>query len=168
MKLFRNTFFYTLLSGLIFIITSQFILAQDVNTVEPDTLVAIPQTIALADISIESGEGFITTKKTAESLISDEQLNQIQINTDSILARIDSLLEIENNIDFSPSNIRFLDNRQMYWYDKQNEVESSKSTLANIIRNLDEIKYELEDKIEVWKNTKELIKEEEKRNQPQV
>ena len=121
MKLFRNTSSTALIVGLFFVICSQSAVNQDLSAASTDTAIVIPETIALADISIASGEDFITTKKIVESLITYEQLDQIQINTDSILSRIDSLLNIEANVDFSSTNIRFLDNRQMYWYDKQKE-----------------------------------------------
>lgn len=135
--------------------------AQEAEEVPVDSAAVVPQTIALADISIESGEGFITTQKIAESLIPNEQLDLLQINADSILYRIDSLLQLDANTDFSSSNIRFLDNIQMFWYDQKKKVDNLKSSLASVVQNLDEIKYELEDKIEVWENTKTLIKEEE-------
>ena len=161
----KSSFFYfqliVVLFGISFFFNARITYAQETEIIPIDTTQANPETIALADISIESGEGFITTKKIVESLIPNEQLDQLQINTDSILYRIDSLLRYDANTNFSSTNIRFLDNRQMFWYDQQSEVDNLKSTLASIVHELDEIKYELEDKIELWGNTKALIEEEE-------
>lgn len=161
MRSIKFFFYCALLCIFQFIFILQFLSAQETKISPNDSTIVIPKTIALADVSIESGEDFITTKRIKESLIPNEQLDQIQLNTDSILSRIDSLLNADADNDFSSFNIRFLDNRQMYWYDKQSEVDNLKSSLASIVRKLDEIKYEMENKIEVWGNTKALIEEEE-------
>ena len=134
--------------------------AQEAEIIPIDTSQAKPETIALADISIKSGEVTISTKRIVESLIPDEQLDQLQHNTDSIMARIDSLLTIDSKADFSATNIRFLNNKMVFWYDQKSKVENEKSSLSGIVHQLDETKYDLEDKIEVWKNTKALTEEE--------
>ncbi len=135
--------------------------AQDADIVPVDSTQSVPKTIALADISIKSGEVFITTRKIVESLITDDKLKQLQHENDSILTQIDSLLVLDSKSDFTITNIRFLNNKLVFWYDQQNKEDNITSRLSGIVQDLDETKYELEDKIEVWNNTKLLIQKEE-------
>ena len=100
MRSIKFFFYCVLLFSFQFIFFLQFLSAQETEMLPADTTIVEVVTIALADISIESGEAFITTQKIAESLIPDEQLDQLQINTDSILYGIDSLLRFDDITDF--------------------------------------------------------------------
>lgn len=143
--------------GIIITFNTHSLFAQNSEEASVDSTIVEPETIALANISIESGEGFITTKRIAESLIPDDQLQQLQRNSDSILFQIDSLLGMDANTDLSSTNIRFLENKLMFWYDHQSDVDILKSSLSETVQELDEIKYDLEDKLKIWRNTKTFI-----------
>ncbi len=143
MKSIKSSLHLIFVVGVLFTLNIHFLSAQETTEVAVDSTAIKQETIALANISIKSGEGFITTKRIAESLIPDNQLHQLQYNSDSILFRIDSLISVDAKIDVSSTNVRFLDNKLMFWYDQESEVEMLKSSLSEIVQELDEIKYEL-------------------------
>ena len=161
----KSSFFYFqlifVLFGVVFLLNNRLAHAQEPVVLHVDTTSTEPETIKLAEISIKSGEAIFTTNRILESLISDERLKQLKHDADSMMAIIDTLLTKEQEADYSATNIRFLDNKLVFWYGIREKMEYEKSVLAGIVRKLDETKYKLEDEIKVWKNTKALIEKEE-------
>lgn len=136
------------------------IFAQEAAITQADTVQKEPETIEMADISIKSGEATITTKRTAESLIPDEEIQKMGKDIDSSLSVIDSLMKSEAESDFSTANIRGLNNKLVFWYDRQKSVDDIKTSLSDVVQKLDKKKYHLEKEIAVWKNTQASIKKE--------
>ncbi len=148
----RSIFFFVAL----LILLSQTLSAQEIKN-PVDTIKKVPKTIALADISVKSGEEFVNTKRIEESLISDSRLKKLVQETDSTLAGIDSLLQIERESDYSRMGFRMLSFRKVFWSDYQAIVQSNKSKLSDVVKNLDNIRYALKEKINVWNQTKDLV-----------
>lgn len=137
--------------------TLQSMYSQDIIAEINDTTEKKPVIIALPDISIRSGEMVIKTKKILESLLPDEQIPILRRENDSLLVLIDSLLQIDKPINLGTKNIRYLNNKLVYWEGYAVKIESQKSSLSEIIHGLDEKKYELEEEILIWENTYDEI-----------
>jgi len=135
--------------------------AQQAGTATPDTLTPDPEIITLADISIRSGEVFINTKKIVELLISEEEIEMLRVNNDSLLLEVDSLLALDNDINFQTKNIRYLENKLAFWTNVAVSLGNEKSSLADLVHDLEEQKYDLEHEMMMWKNTKILVEKEE-------
>jgi small-conductance mechanosensitive channel len=136
------------------------ITAQDITEVVSDTSKQAPETIPLAEVSVRSGEVIITTKKTMETLIASDEISRMEHNNDSLLAIADSLLQLDRSINFDRKNIRYLLNKETYWKGIAAMVDSEKSRLSGIVQELDETKYDLENEMILWKNTEEILREE--------
>ena len=77
MKSIKYFLHLILFVGIVITFNTHYLCAQETEEAIVDSTTVKPETIALADISIESGEGFITTKRIVESLIPKEQLDRI-------------------------------------------------------------------------------------------
>jgi len=149
-----------LLSLVLFTAANVILQAQDVTSVISDTAAKQPEVIPVADISVRSGEVVVKTKKLLESLIPDEEITRLKTENDSLIGILDSLLKAERNIDLESKNIRYLKNKEGFWRVVNAMIEKEKSKLSNIVRDLDEKKYKLEDEKAIWKNTGEKLKDE--------
>ncbi|HSG67496.1 MAG TPA: mechanosensitive ion channel domain-containing protein [Bacteroidales bacterium] len=134
--------------------------AQDALKILTDTSVQKPETIPLEDISIRSAEVVVTSKKMMESLISDVRIEQLIRINDSSLKILDSLIKAESNVNFNTKNRRFVSNKIALWQRIGNRVDAEKSVLSGHVKSLDKEKYDLENEVILWKNTRENLKDE--------
>lgn len=133
--------------------------AQEATEILTDTTKKEPVIIPLAEISVRSGETTIKIKKMLESLVGDDEIKKMSDVNDSLILIVDSLLKIERSIDLETRNIRFLNNKESLWERINNSVEQEKSNLSDIVGELDEMKYELEEDRRTWVKTLEALKQ---------
>ena len=134
---------------------------QQVIDLPADTASNEIETIAISEISIKSGEAGILINSLYESLIADEDIEKMGVESDSLIVLLDSLLAIDRTIDLKTKNIRFLNNRLVYWQNVYGVLDEEKSFFADVIQNLEEHKYDLHHEILLWRNTKTVLEKEE-------
>lgn len=117
------------------------------------------ETIKLSNISVLSGEAMLKAQLTAESLIANEKVDELIVTNDSLLALADSLMNLDDAVDLSMKNLRYLENKLVFWQDIEGVLNNNKESLEAIVNDLDEQKYELAHDIIIWQNTKEKVNE---------
>ncbi|MAE09303.1 MAG: hypothetical protein CL661_11155 [Bacteroidetes bacterium] len=135
-------------------------IAQESNPILSDTVVPELKIINISEISIKSGEVWTQTNRLLETLLTDEEIREIGILNDSLVELVSSLLKSDMAHDLRTKNIRYLNNKRVYWKKFNDVLEIQKTTLASDIKNLNEYKNDFEDEIQIWKNTKTAILEE--------
>jgi len=150
----------SLLTG-ICLISSLLTAGQQISTISSDTAAREPETIKISEISIKSGEMMIQIHRLGELMITDEEIEEMEVNNDLLMALLDSLFAIDRSIDLSTKSIRYLNNKLASWKKSTNVLEQEKSSLAGVVQNLDETKYDLGEDIRVWINTRTALEQEE-------
>ena len=135
--------------------------AQQSNPILADTAVPEIKTIKISDISIKSGEVWTNTNRLLETLLTDEEIRKMGVINDSIVALLNGLLKSEMALNLKTKNIRYLNNKKVYWRKFNEVLDIQKTSLASDIKILNEYKDGFLDEIQVWRNTKKVILEEE-------
>ncbi len=136
-----------------------FLMSQEVVEAITDTTNKKPQTIPVAEISVRSGVVLVTTAKTLETVISEKQIAQKAKINDSVLLRVDSLLNLDRKSDLISRDIRYLNNKLMFWKRISKTVNDAKLELSNLVGDLEKKKFGIESEIVTWKNTKKALAE---------
>ncbi len=154
----RAIFSFFMILGLL---SSLLVVGQQSTTVSADTLTPEIEIIKISEIAIKSGEVWTQTSRLYETLISDEDIEKMKVNNDSIVDYINNLLKADMVIDLNSKNIRYLNNKKVYWEKFTDVLDVENSMLASNIKILNEFKQDFQDEITVWENTKTAIKQEE-------
>ena len=141
---------------IIFIFCSS-IIGQEVTDQPTDTTNNEIETIAIYEIAIKLGDAKIETVSLYEEIIPDEEIEKIQAENDSVIFLTDSLLAIGKAIDLDSKSIRYLKNRLGFWENGKGVLDEEKSSLADVIQNLEENKFDLEHKKLLWENAKIVL-----------
>ncbi len=125
-----------------------------------DTTIVKPETISIADVPIQLGEALIEVKRIAEAMITDEVVDDMREANRKLLGELDSLLQIDKGIDLEASNPRFLNNKIGYWRKLSARLDTEKSNFSNNLSNVNDRKKTLLEDMQLWENTKIVLKEE--------
>ncbi|MFK5856322.1 MAG: mechanosensitive ion channel [Bacteroidota bacterium] len=132
---------------------------QTANTSADSTAIEI-EVIPMSQISIKSGEVWTQSSRLYESLLADEEIDKMKMKNDSLVDNISSLLKTELTTDLSNQNVRYLNNKRVYWRKFGDVLVAEKTSLASNIKTLNQYKHDFEDEVLIWENTKEAIKKE--------
>lgn len=127
-----------------------------------DTVIPEIEIINISDISIKSGEVWTQTNRLFETLISDDDIKAIGIKNDSLLDHLSNLLDADISISLRTKNIRYLNNKNVYWMRFADILDKEKVTLVSDITILNEYNNDFENEILIWRNTKVAIEGREK------
>ncbi len=142
------------------LLSSLLVVGQQPNKPSADTTAPKIEVIKLSEISIKSGEVWTQTSRLYESLLPDEDIDKMKIKNDSVVDHIKSLLNADLGIDLNGKNVRYLNNKKVYWKKYTAVLDAENSTLASNIKTLNEHKQDIEEEILVWENTLTALNEE--------
>lgn len=146
--------------AILFILSPFLLSGQQSTKLSADTTAPEIEVIKISEISIKSGEVWTQTNRLYESLILDEDIQKMKIKNDSIIDNLNGLLKSEIKVDLSPKNIRYLNNKKVYWEKVNDKLEKEKTELSANIKTLNDYKHDVQDEILVWENTKTAVKNE--------
>ncbi len=152
--------YLTFALSLIFITGPTLVIGQQSTIVSTDTTSPEIEIIKLSEISIKSGEVWMESSRLYESLISNEDITKMKTTNDSLVKHIDSLLKKELLVDLNTKNIRYLNNKRVYWKKFADILDVEETALSLKIETLNEYKHNFEDEILIWEKTKIAINEE--------
>ena len=142
------------------LLSSIIVIGQQPAQMPVDTITPKIEIVKISEIAIKSGEVWTQTSRLYESLISDEDIEKMKVINDSIVGYIKNLLKADMVIDLNSKNIRYLNNKKVYWEKFANVLDVENSMLASNIKILNDFKQDFNDEINVWENTKTAIKRE--------
>jgi len=138
--------------------------AQETAETQADSAKQVVETINLSDISLQARDAIQQINSLAETLISDEDLEELKINNERINAEIDSVDKANKHITLDEKNIRGLNNRLTFWGYQKGILENEMTDLEDQIKKLENTNQKLDKKQNIWENTEALYK---KKEEPQ-
>jgi small-conductance mechanosensitive channel len=159
-----STLFIKILVPFIFIICILcpiLVVGQQSAKASVDTLIPEIEVVKMSEIAIKSGEVWTQTSRLYESLLSAEDIDEMNVNNDSIVGNVKELLNPEKDIDLATKSIRYLNNKKIYWETFIDVLDIEKTMISTNIKMLNEQKHDFEAEILIWENTKTAIKDEE-------
>ncbi len=156
-----NSLSVKLFLPLLMMLSSLLTVGQQTNILPSDTALKEVKTIKVSEISIKSGEVWTQTGRLYETLLSDKEIEKMEVKNDSLIEYLNGLLKTDMALDLKTKNIRYLNNKKVYWKKFADVLDDEKTSLASDIKILNNYKHDFEDEILVWKNTKTIIEKEE-------
>jgi small-conductance mechanosensitive channel len=132
--------------------------SQTPTVLAPDTTAQPPATIELAEVSLRSARVKIRTRKSLEKLITEQELVQISRQNDSLLKTIDTLITKIEDVEIKEKNRRFLEKRRIQLLNIRTLIEKQEKYLSDMIQEYESNKYDYQDELELWLNTKNKLK----------
>jgi len=154
----KAVFVFLMMLGLL---NSSLVIGQQSNQPIADSTAPEIEIIKISEISIKSGEVWTQTSRLYESLLPDEDIEKMKVKNDSLVDNIKDLLKPEKTFDLSTKNIRYLNNKRVYWKKFADVMDVEKSSLSSNIKILNNYKRDFNDEILVWESTKIAVKQEE-------
>lgn len=145
-----------LLCGYLFLTNS--VAAQEAGEAPADSSQQVIETIALSDISLRTRDAINTIDKWAESIISDEALEELKLQNELINAEIDSVDQANKHVSLEEKNIRSLNNRLTFWGYQKQIIDDEMNDLKTIIQKIESTNEKLDKEQKVWKNTQTFFK----------
>jgi len=134
--------------------------AQEVEATVSDSVQAA-ETVEMADISLRSSEVSLKTKRLSDKLIKEEELLQMKKESDSLVTLIELRLQSGSQINLTIQSTRKLQNKLIFWKQEQALLEDQVSSITSVLHELDDSKYSLSREASKWKNTEQLLEDEE-------
>jgi len=139
---------------------TQYVNAQDIDLTANDTVLD-PESFDLSQVSRKSAELTLKAKAIVRKAINEKELNRVKAKNEKVITFIDSLLYRESFVQMSSLSSRNLNGKLFYWKQNLQTVEEEQSELAGIFTDLNEsVKY-LEEELELWTRTDEMVSGEE-------
>ena len=147
--------FFILFTVSFFFLNVSSLLAQDASQPVLDS--ARAETIDMADITIESLEVIQKSKRITGSLITEEELQQLTNENDSLVSLVDSIFQKDNGKNLNMQSSRKLENKIAFWKQEQTLLEEQIAIITAVLHDLDESKFTLSREVSKWKLTDEQV-----------
>ena len=134
------------------------VFAQGTDIILSDSAIVI-EPIDLADIPQESASLFQNTQRISDEMISESDLLQLKNETDSLLAIIESFLELNAPKDLIQEGARKLESDIIFWNQELSLLEDQMMIVSAILQNLDHDKFKLLEWVSVWTKTEQSLGE---------
>lgn len=114
-------------------------------------------TIPIEEIPVISLQTSMNLEKLMESITTEDRIFAEKAKSDSIISTIESLLSLEEEVNFNSLLSRNLLNKINFWNGYKEALEKQGTVIENIIYDLTSKNKEVNKELRLWVNTKSLV-----------
>ena len=116
---------------------------------------AAVKAVSLEKIPATAAKTVVLISQIKESLITRKQIESIRVSDAILIARIDSLLDMQRDSGFLMISNRNLRNQIDFWNEERIEIRNSVQRLELIVKKLSDAQGTLDREMQFWKNIKQ-------------
>ncbi|MEJ2596071.1 MAG: hypothetical protein P8100_13330, partial [bacterium] len=150
----KNNVLYVWLTAFLLIPFLNSFAQETISLVEDSASVA--EDVDLSEISRKSAELTLNTKDLVKGLVTKEELDDYEKQSQTLMKKMDSVLVV-SNVNVSTLSVRNLNGKIIYWELNLKEVKSFESELQSIFEDMADNRESLRKELDYWRTLDKSI-----------